>query len=110
MRRGLQSLKGLGLGDLELLARDWIGLNVEVVESCNECEVGIKGEVVDETQNTLRIMTEKGLKVVAKRGRTFRVQYRGKIMRVKGDLINFRPEERIKRGLIMLRRAKGVWV
>ncbi|WP_257640132.1 ribonuclease P component 1, partial [Archaeoglobus fulgidus] len=95
---------------VELIARDWIGLMVEVVESPNHSEVGIKGEVVDETQNTLKIMTEKGLKVVAKRGRTFRVWYKGKIMRIKGDLINFRPEDRIKRGLMMLKRAKGVWI
>ncbi len=93
-----------------MIARDWIGLKVEVVESPNKSEVGIKGEVVDETQNTLKIMTEKGLKVVAKRGRTFRVWYKGKIMRIKGDLINFRPEDRIKRGLMLLKRAKGVWI
>ncbi|AAB89336.1 MULTISPECIES: ribonuclease P component 1 [Archaeoglobus] len=98
------------LQGVELIARDWIGLMVEVVESPNHSEVGIKGEVVDETQNTLKIMTEKGLKVVAKRGRTFRVWYKGKIMRIKGDLINFRPEDRIKRGLMMLKRAKGVWI
>lgn len=93
-----------------MIARDWIGLRVEVVDSPNENEVGIKGEVVDETQNTLKIMTEKGLKVVAKRGRTFRVWYKGKIMKIKGDLINFRPEDRIKRGLMLLKRAKGVWI
>jgi len=93
-----------------VIARDWIGLMVEVIESPNKSEVGIKGEVVDETQNTLKIMTEKGLKVVAKRGRTFRVWYKGKIMRIKGDLINFRPEDRIKRGLMLLKRAKGVWI
>ncbi len=93
-----------------MIARDWIGLMVEVVESPNENEVGIKGEVVDETQNTLKIMTEKGLKVVAKSDRTFRVWYKCKIMRIKGDLINFRPEDRIKRGLMLLKRAKGVWI
>ncbi len=93
---------------VDLIARDWIGLMVEVVDSPNEFEVGIAGGVVDETQNTLKIMTKKGLKVVAKRRRTFRVWYKGKIMRVKGDLIAFKPEERIKRGLMMLKRAKGV--
>ncbi len=31
-------------------------------------------------------------------------------MRISGNLINFRPEDRIKRGLMMLKRAKGVWV
>jgi len=53
-------------------------------------------------------MTEKGLKVVAKKGRTFRVSVGGKIVRVKGDLIAFKPEERIKRGIMLIKRAKGV--
>ncbi|RLI86718.1 MAG: ribonuclease P protein subunit [Archaeoglobales archaeon] len=93
-----------------ILAHEWIGLNVEVVKSPNPCEVGIEGVVVDETKNTLKIDTEKGLKTVIKRGRTFRVRFAGKVLDVSGDLINFRPEERIKRGLLILKRAKGVWI
>ncbi len=93
-----------------ILAHEWIGLEVEVVESPNPSEVGIKGVVVDETMNTLKIRTEKGLKIVAKRGRTFRVRFAGKVLRVRGDLIAFRPEDRIKRGILMLKRAKGVWL
>ena len=93
-----------------ILAHEWIGLEVEVVESPNPSEVGIKGVVVDETMNTLKIRTEKGLKIVAKRGRTFRVRFAGRVLRVKGDLIAFRPEDRIKKGILMLKRAKGVWL
>ena len=91
-----------------MIARDWIGLMVEVVGSPNKCEIGIAGEVVDETQNTLKIMTKKGLKVVMKKERIFRVWYRDKIMRVEGSLISYRPEDRIKKGLMLLKRAKGV--
>ncbi|MEM0089479.1 MAG: ribonuclease P protein subunit [Archaeoglobaceae archaeon] len=94
----------------DLIARDWIGLVVEVVESPNECELSLRGEVVDETEKTLKIMTEKGLKVVAKKGRSFRVEFEGRVVRVKGELIAFKPEERIMRGLMLLRRAKGVVV
>lgn len=93
-----------------VLAHEWIGLRIEVVKSTNPCEVGIRGRVVDETKNTLKIITEKGLKTIAKRGRTFRVKFAGKLIDVEGDLINFRPEERIKRGLMLLKRAKGVWI
>ncbi len=89
-----------------VIAHEWIGLNVEVVKSVNPCEVGIRGKVVDETKNTLKIMTEKGLKTVIKKGRVFRVKFAGKLMDVSGDLINFRPEERIRRGLILLKRGK----
>ncbi|MCS7122149.1 MAG: ribonuclease P protein subunit [Archaeoglobaceae archaeon] len=100
MRRELQSL----------IARDWIGLKVEVVESPNESEVGIAGEVVDETMWTLKIMTEKGLKIVAKKGRTFKVWFMEQVVKISGNLITFRPEDRIKRGLMLLKRAKGVKV
>ncbi len=91
-----------------ILAHEWIGLEVEVIDSPNPYEIGISGIVVDETMNTLKIKTEKGLKIVAKKGRTFRVKFGGKVLRVKGDLIAFRPEDRIKKGIIMLKRAKGV--
>ncbi|RLI86404.1 MAG: ribonuclease P protein subunit [Archaeoglobales archaeon] len=95
-------IQGLAL----VLADEWIGLEVEVVESPNPSEVGIKGIVVDETMNTLRIKTEKSLKTVAKRNRVFRVWYKGKRLRVKGDLIAFRPEDRIKRGIMLIKKAK----
>ena len=55
-------------------------------------------------------MTEKGLKTIAKKNRTFRVWYGDKVFRISGDLIAYRPEERIKRGLILLKRAKGVGI
>jgi len=89
-----------------IIAHEWIGLNVEVVNSTNQFEVGIKGRVVDETKNTLKILTEKGLKTVIKKGRVFRVKFAGKLIDVSGDLINFRPEERIKKGLMLLKRGK----
>ncbi|MCS7130669.1 MAG: ribonuclease P protein subunit [Archaeoglobaceae archaeon] len=92
----------------EIIARDWIGLEIEVIGSPNEFEIGIKGEVVDETEKTFRIMTEKGLKVVAKKGRRFRVNYGGKMLSIEGELTAFKPEERIMRGLILIKKSKGV--
>lgn len=90
-----------------VLAHEWIGLEVEVVESPNPDEVGLKGEVVDETMHTLTLRTEKGLKIVTKKKRVFRVKFAGKVLRVSGDLIAFRPEDRIKKGLMLIKRAKG---
>jgi len=90
-----------------VLARDWIGLMVEVVASPNRFEVGLKGLVVDETMNTLKIKTDKGLKMVAKRGRMFEVEVDGGRYRVDGNLIAFRPEERIMKGLLLVDRIKG---
>ncbi len=92
-----------------ILAHEWIGLEVEVIDSPNKCEIGLKGEVIDETQNTLKIRTEKGIKTIIKKGRTFKVKFKNWILKVKGDLIAFRPEERIKKGLLLIKRAKGWW-
>lgn len=90
-----------------MLARDWIGLVVEVVDSPNSSEIGLKGMVVDETMKTLRIETEKGVRMVAKSKRVFEVEVEGMRFRVNGDLIAFRPEERIMRGLMIASRIKG---
>lgn len=90
-----------------MLARDWIGLMVEVIESPNVFEKGLKGIVMDETMKTLRIRTEKGIKVVAKGKRKFAVTVEGQRYLVDGDLIAFRPEERIMRGIMLLNRMKG---
>lgn len=92
-----------------ILAHEWIGLEVEVVDSPNKHEVKLRGVVVNETMNTLTLRTEKGYRMVAKRGRTFRVRFKGYVLRVKGDLIAFRPEERIKRGLMLIKKSKGWW-
>ncbi len=90
-----------------MLARDWIGLVVEVVDSPNSSEIGLKGMVVDETMKTLRIETEKGVRMVAKSKRVFEVEVEGMRFRINGDLIAFRPEERIMRGLMIASRIKG---
>lgn len=90
-----------------MLARDWIGLVVEVVKSPNTNEVGLKGMVVDESMKTIRIETENGIKTVAKSKRVFEVEVEGEKFRVNGDLITFRPEDRIMKGLMMASRIKG---
>jgi len=68
-----------------------IGLECEVVESKDENQVSIKGEVLDETQNMLRI----GEKQIEKEISVFRFTLpSGEKVRVDGELIAKRPEER----------------
>ncbi len=69
-----------------------IGLKAEVVESEDENQTGIKGEVLDETQNTLRIRD----KQVEKKISVFRFTLpSGEKVKVDGELIAKRPEERV---------------
>ncbi len=89
-----------------VVAHEWIGKEVLVGSSPNRAEVGLEGEVVDETLNTFTLHTEKSLKTVAKRNRIFHIEFMGKNMSVKGDYICFRPEDRIKRGIMLLSKMK----
>lgn len=68
-----------------------IGKRIRVAEARNSSILGITGEVVDETQNTLVIDTEKGRKKLLKNQITFIVE--GKV--VAGKDIVGKPEDRI---------------
>ncbi len=69
-----------------------IGLECEVVYSEDEKQVGIAGEVMDETRNTLRI----GDKTVEKSISRLRFTLPdGQKVKVEGELIAKRPEERV---------------
>jgi ribonuclease P protein subunit POP4 len=80
-----------------LIRHELIGLPVEVVESSNMFQVGIKGMVVDETKNLLIIETRKELKKIQKKGASFIFKIpSGKRVKVDGKIIVARPEDRIK--------------
>lgn len=69
-----------------------IGLKCEVIESKDENQIGISGEVLDETQNMLRINGKK----VEKKLSVFRFTLpSGEKVKVNGKLIAKRPEERV---------------
>jgi len=80
-----------------LIRHELIGLTIEVIDSTNKFQVGIKGLVVDETKNVLTIETEKGIKKIQKKGTTFIFKIpSGKKVKVNGNKIAVRPEERVK--------------
>lgn len=76
-----------------LLKHELIGLEAEVAESTNKSLIGIKGKVMMETKNTLTI----GTKVVPKKGSGFIFKLQGKRVKVKGERLIARPEERIRK-------------
>ena len=47
------------MGFKEVLKGELIGSQIEIVDSKNETLVGARGEVIDETKNTLTIQTQK---------------------------------------------------
>ncbi len=69
-----------------------IGLECEVVESSDENQIGIEGEVMDETESMLRICDKK----VEKESCVFRFKLpSGEKVKLDGELIAKKPEERV---------------
>ncbi|HSO25012.1 MAG TPA: ribonuclease P protein component 1 [Methanobacteriaceae archaeon] len=81
-----------------LFQHELIGLNVEIIESPNNGLIGIKGKVVDETRNTIRVETDDGSEsVIPKNVAIFHFQTpKGKV-EIDGKILVSRPEDRIKK-------------
>ncbi|MBN1377010.1 ribonuclease P protein subunit [Candidatus Woesearchaeota archaeon] len=77
---------------MRFLKTEFIGLDIEVMDSGNKSLIGLKGKIIDETKNTFVLKTGKGTKKVIKKHNIFNIQ--GKT--VKGNEIMKRPEDRIK--------------
>jgi ribonuclease P protein subunit POP4 len=75
-----------------------IGLRIVVVKSSVDTLNGLSGEVVDETQYTLKVKTNNGLKIIPKSIVTIRIELvDGTFATVDGRKILYRPEDRITR-------------
>ena len=82
-----------------ILQHELIGLKAEIGASRNSSMLGLCGAVVDETRNMLVIETERrNEKRIAKAGNIFIFELGGGVrVRVKGDRLVSRPEDRIKK-------------
>ncbi|HEC96432.1 MAG TPA: ribonuclease P protein subunit [Euryarchaeota archaeon] len=79
------------------LKHEIIGKRIEVIDSSCPHYVGIKGIVIDETKNTLKIRCEDGHdRIVPKRSCKFRMWINDEVfVEFNGIEINYRPHERI---------------
>lgn len=82
-----------------IFRNEFTGLQVEVAESSHLGYTGIKGKVVDETKNTIKIEDEEGKEKVIPKKTTifhFTLPDGGKV-EIDGKVIAIRPENRIKK-------------
>ena len=80
-----------------VLRHELIGLKAIIAQSPNPLLVGTRGQVVDETRNTLRLCTRKGVKVIPKGVAVFRFDLSdGSTVEVEGARLVGRPENRMK--------------
>ncbi|MDP6641096.1 MAG: ribonuclease P protein component 1 [Nitrososphaerales archaeon] len=83
---------------INIMFHELIGLRIVVVKSSVETLNGLSGEVVDETQYTLKVKTNNGLKIIPKSVVTVRIELvDGTFATVDGRKILYRPEDRITR-------------
>ena len=77
---------------------EFIGKMVEVVEAKNPSTIGTKGKVVNETKNTFEIEKENGqTKKLVKKQVTIKTKIQGKTVLIEGELLQGKPEERLKK-------------
>jgi len=82
-----------------IFRHELIGLSVKITASSNPDLIGIKGKVVDETRNTLKIENLNGDEVlIPKKVATFNFTLNsGDIVEIEGKILVARPEDRIKK-------------
>jgi len=83
-------MKSLEKGEL-------IGLNIEIINSNNKANIGIKGKLIDETRHMLIIKNKSGLKKVIKEQNIFAIKQEEKIETINGKKLVGTGEERIKK-------------
>lgn len=87
-----------------IVLNELIGLRVKVVSCLDKRQKGLEGLVIDETKNTIVLETKAGTKRVVKKTATFRFYADKKAYTVNGVEINYRPSERIEKGLKFYKR------
>jgi ribonuclease P protein subunit POP4 len=81
----------------DFMRLEFIGLEVEVIESPHPGYKDVSGKVVDETKNTLTISSRGKEVMVPKRSNVFQFTCGNERIAVQGTEIQHRPEDRIKK-------------
>jgi ribonuclease P protein subunit POP4 len=81
-----------------LVRHELIGLKVRIKKSTDPSHVGVRGRVIDETYNTLKIECRDKEKIISKANTVFIFTLPDKVrVQVDGRLLIGRPEDRIKK-------------
>ncbi|MBI2105703.1 ribonuclease P protein subunit [Candidatus Woesearchaeota archaeon] len=80
----------------KIIKHEFIGAEIEVMDSKNKSLIGVKGKIIDETKNMF--MLENGKKLV-KSQCIFKMKMKNKLIRINGDVLTNRPEDRIKKNI-----------
>lgn len=76
---------------------EFIGADLEVIDSTDVGSVGLEGRVIDETKNTFVIEDAGTEKMIPKDGTRFKLTISGRENVLDGNKLTYRPENRIKK-------------
>ena len=81
-----------------LVHHEFIGLSVSVTSVSNE-SLRLKGTVIDETKNTIKIEVDDNVeKIIPKKGSIVVFELpTGEKVEINGNILSIRPEDRIKK-------------
>jgi ribonuclease P protein subunit POP4 len=82
-----------------LVRHELCGLEVKIAKSTDPTQKGLRGKVIDETYNTIKIETKDGKEKIIPKANTvfiFTLPNKTKV-EVEGKLLVSRPEDRIKK-------------
>lgn len=81
----------------DIIKGEYIGRIVEVSNNNVYSGKHIEGVIVDETKNTFKIQTRKGIKIFLKKNIILKDKYNIESTHVEGKVLIGKPEERLKK-------------
>ena len=81
----------------QFVRNEIIGLPIEIIGAKNPSLVGLKGMIIDETQNTITIKIKKLTKKLIKNQIKMKIKFNNEEITLDGSALVGRPEERIKK-------------
>ncbi len=81
----------------DFLRGELIGLKMEVIDSQNKNLIGIQGEIIDETKNTIKIKNNDKIMTILKKQVTLKISNGKNEIQTNGELLIGRPEDRLKK-------------
>jgi ribonuclease P protein subunit POP4 len=74
-----------------------LGLSARIIDTPDKGCIGLKGRIVDETKNTLKIETSGKEKILQKKGTVLAVKIGNDEVNIDASRLRYRPEDRIKK-------------
>jgi len=84
----------------DIVRFELIGLEAKIHMSSNPENIGISGRVVDETRNTLSLLSESRRRMIPKQSNLFHFKFPDEtIVEIDGAILVGRPEDRLKKSI-----------